>query len=633
LNRAAVGETATEKELQAFHDAREPFTPFLPGSKARLIGDWRTTTGSPRPTLEGGRLPKGHLVKVSEAGTCRVTPVTGWVASQTRDKSLRYDQRLQFGLDEVVKPKQPIEVTIVREMKSKPVFIVKFGRRLARVTGEHLQPLRDQSPRGFIASLITGLDLDCQGHFKSGAVVSVRDFRVRSYSLPDNIPKSLLRALNGGPPSEWVQLSFIERYRCPYCERRLKLMTNGKVLRFSDGEPCSRPEGLPHTDIELNVPSGKIVFGNDLRDWFPSNRSSRTSTDGPLWQHGETLVAAEVGLATGYVGNTCPGVYRMPDGSLEIQRGIQEEVWDAEARDWVPNDPEILAAFQGEEVASISTELWWYGAADLDEYTRREGDMSIVTVVGVPPGVYRFRNFHREGREISVYVKITRVRGPEPLEDFDAKRAAINWTAEQTLWQSVRQWPTLFASEKRWEDLSEEAKARALARAADHLMCVGGNGREWHEKGFPLVPYTDKTAYPIPPFLFRSRWYPWFDTNIMRIAAGLVNREGEHEKVMLALAEGRDGFRGFNPSFAKLALNICMSIISYGYEPDSRGGARRIEPARERMRDAIKIYRGLRKTYPEVVFDETFDAWMHLPKVAERWVKNFYLGKKGSFAG
>ena len=61
-------------------------------------------------------------------------------------------------------------------------------------------------------------------------------------------------------------------------------------------------------EVLLSVPSGEIVFANDLRELVavPDHHDLNSVEGGRAF----TRSAAEQGLALIFVGNTCPSVYR-----------------------------------------------------------------------------------------------------------------------------------------------------------------------------------------------------------------------------------------------------------------------------------------------------------------------------------
>ena len=123
--------------------------------------------------------------------------------------------------------------------------------------------------------------------------------------------------------------------------------------------------------VAINVPSGKLVCGNDFREQYPIKED---------YYINETLGIkltieeyAKMGLFHGYVGNTCPGLY-LKNGQIKIA-----------SLNWDKKKPKEF----GKRVGGICTNLWWYSIADHDDYIKRGGIIhKNVDVVKVKPGRY-----------------------------------------------------------------------------------------------------------------------------------------------------------------------------------------------------------------------------------------------------
>jgi hypothetical protein len=79
-----------------------------------------------------------------------------------------------------------------------------------------------------------------------------------------------------------------------------------------------------------------------------------------------------------------------------------------------------------------------------------------------------------------------------------------------------------------------------------------------------------------------------------------------------------------------LGLNICQNAIKFGEEP--RLSTSLYPPAfevpfcRERMGLFADCYRGLRKRFPDLVFDKEFDAWMDDEEAVKKHIAEFDFG-------
>lgn len=239
-----------------------------------------------------------------------------------------------------------------------------------------------------------------------------------------------------------------------------------------------------------------------------------------------------IGCAQAFVGNSCPGVYRVGEDEFVITR----VAFDDETDETV--EP------KGESVASICTDLWWYSIVDLDEFNRRGCDEDQITKVEVRPGVYKFTHLvHLEHEEKEnepfIYTKIEWVRPPEPVKDYAAIEAGKNFTAGQVIYNLIQQYPDLYDGEN------------AVQRVADHILCGIGGGGDWHPNGFvqyDLDISPDTPEVEIPVFDKMYFWYPMSEKySALCRAAGIGG-----ETIIL------------NESFQDLARNIIKCILKHG---------------------------------------------------------------------
>lgn len=193
-------------------------------------------------------------------------------------------------------------------------------------------------------------------------------------------------------------------------------------LAFSDDEvtvatPCEYPDGIT-TVITLAVPSGRLIVADSLRpayDWKDADLT--VSYNAALGQAQAAKAMAAQGCAFGYVGNTCPGLYRTGDGTYAIA---------SLAYDWGEDDNDSgegeIRPEGWEELAGICTDLWAYSIADYEAWKARStrelrayGD----TIVDVTPGTYEFtlhtgeRGFPFRASELTVYADVRLLPGGE----------------------------------------------------------------------------------------------------------------------------------------------------------------------------------------------------------------------------
>lgn len=180
---------------------------------------------------------------------------------------------------------------------------------------------------------------------------------------------------------------------CGECGAHLHATFDGKTVRVA--EPCACPEGMPEFSMEIDIPSGKMVFANDLRRFYsdpPHDRPRGVGLTGSGYDLGtnvgtreESLVWAAAGMGYGYVGNSCPGIYKMGPNHFVIGRDGYE----------LRDDGDVETPHAGKRIGTICTDLWWYSIGD-DDYLKTKGykpNKTYDRIVTVTPG--RFRITHR----------------------------------------------------------------------------------------------------------------------------------------------------------------------------------------------------------------------------------------------
>jgi len=190
---------------------------------------------------------------------------------------------------------------------------------------------------------------------------------------------------------------------CGDCGQELKgyLTAEGITIRSESGEPCPHPLGMPAYTFEIDIPSGRMVVANNLLRFFPEVVEPEThSICLNIGCRERSMVYAQAGLAHGSVLNTSPNVYRQSPEKLVIGvSGYIEPDEEGEVPQGVPawllrrweEHPDTIGDvhLEGELVAHICTDLWWYCIADAEDLKRR-GYQGEDPVVDVRPGRYRF---------------------------------------------------------------------------------------------------------------------------------------------------------------------------------------------------------------------------------------------------
>lgn len=375
--------------------------------------------------------------------------------------------------------------------------------------------------------------------------------------LIDRTPKEITGISKAmvNPPLNAIKIGSSSLMECSKCGEAPTFSFNGKEVLAT---PCKYAKGVPPFTFFLNIPSGKLVIENDLREQFRcfSNFNVNTTEGQKL----TTEYYATLGLAHGFVGNSCPSLYKINAKTYTI--GVKAPKTNAK------------------KITTICTDLWWYSLCDYNELSRRTKDIEAFTYVDVVPGVYKFSHLYhkldktKSDRLNSTYTKIERVRTPDPIIDLQAKEFALNYTAGQILGDAITEW-----GNKKLSLVSN------IIRKADHCMCTIGNGYNVHINGWagskPYLPSDSKTVH-IPNFEVAHKWYPLSKYSL------------------LIQASKKDGPK-LNKSFVQLAFNICRAILVFGVDTTYSG---KINREKKRKSNALEMklawlaYLGLKKLYP-----------------------------------
>jgi hypothetical protein len=460
--------------------------------------------------------------------------------------------------------------------------------------------------------------LKFNGHYYKAPPRRVRDFlflRGLLNEIAFDDVEQLLKAIEQGKAlRKWVRIGTTEVFHqacCPHCgQLEFTVECNGKDLRVG-GEPCPYPKGFPHIDLELNIPSGKLVFGDDRRDFdelfpFPLPHAE---DDFVSQQRHKVLQAEKKGLVSFRFGQVSPRLYQLDKDSFKLINWLENERWDGKA--WVPvKTPKI----EGEEVTGTE---YGFSACDGDVFKRfvkhlKPEDLPETITLDVTPGVYQFRIFTNQlyasnPRKEIRYAEIKYLRAPDEPRDYLAEYLALEPTPEQVVRSEVAQWPTLYGVRgKTWETMTEVERSDSWRKVADHLFFVIGGGTDWHKKGFPLISVAGippDPTFSIPKFREQLHWYPFSE------GYSVLSKK-----------------TNFTPEFATLAFEALESVISFGVEPcDDRLSGRDVQRCREMMVRALKWYRKLAKRYPTSA-NPDFLAWVSEKGRADAWVKMFDLG-------
>lgn len=267
-------------------------------------------------------------------------------------------------------------------------------------------------------ALETGsLPIDLRGHYASGT----DPFGPIPKSLSKRLEKDAFKPmwlwehpllekiyesfLTGNPMGGYDNFVFPLSPDCSDCGQRIGFQTDGVSLRAvtyseraenvldveANADICKYPDGTPAYTMRLECPSGILVMDDDLREFFKDPPDTHEFYVNNLFGIVNTSRFYEdQGMLHGFVGNSCPGIYRKGDVLLIGNPAEGEETLRDE-------DTGLVC----EEVGYICTDLWWYSIADgsllaqlNEEQLNKRKDLGWGTFIPVTPGTYEIRQQH-----------------------------------------------------------------------------------------------------------------------------------------------------------------------------------------------------------------------------------------------
>lgn len=175
-------------------------------------------------------------------------------------------------------------------------------------------------------------------------------------------------------------------YSCALCGDYVELSENNPEL-VSAKEPCPAKDGLT-TVTRFEVTSGKILVTDDVRPVFDGfDHDHFASYNSVLGQQQVIQAFADLGVAFGPVGNSCPGLWCLGEGEYQIARMPYDDGEDS------PTEGEEIPEPAGAmKLAGIITDLWAYSIVDYDRWVEAGGDPDALTwaetVLDFPNGTY-----------------------------------------------------------------------------------------------------------------------------------------------------------------------------------------------------------------------------------------------------
>jgi hypothetical protein len=367
-----------------------------------------------------------------------------------------------------------------------------------------------------------------------------------------------------------IHINAMGHYECPHCGASY----DNWLFTPKKGFACATKCGCPSKVFEFSVdfPSGKVVVANDLRQLtnLVGNVGDINTTMGC---RDTSLAYARAGLAHAFVGNTCPGVYRMAADKFVI---------GCKGRGRLPKELQNTR-----QVAGVCTDLWWYSLMDLEVFRararRRPGPNE--QVIRCEPGRYLFRhlyfrNRNNEGKP-EVFTTFRRTGAARPVTD---PFADLEYSAEEVLYDSVTH---------DYYQMFQDNPQGPMLRAIDQLMCTIGNGAEYHPKGWwGFSPVINRANLPkdlaLPTLQGPLHWYPFCEYSVIHKVAHRTEK-------------------AIHPSFVRLTfLILCHMATKQGVYYSGKDGAKANLAFTASARKLLKVFLKNHTEYQDAPWPQVF---------------------------
>jgi hypothetical protein len=297
----------------------------------------------------------------------------------------------------------------------------------------------------YIAALKKGeIKIDSNGHYykrKLNELALKQILRPHSFWIQALVAEEVAKGKAKSPEkNKNSKTSSLEKFKvldshgdCPKCGKMVKWYTKGSIVKAisvnegGDNEDiaCQYKNGFPEIISFIDCNSGKLVFDNDLREFFNENDvygkgkryDCKFSVNTLQGMKNTILAYAKDGMGYGFAGNGSCEVYHKKGENL-IYVGKAEHFFDSEGYEIEPKK-----YLKGKKnVGSISLGLWWYSCADFELLKSRDEkkleerlneDFDGAFVINVEPGKYKIKNRHHLCRhnphKDQIYARIEKV--------------------------------------------------------------------------------------------------------------------------------------------------------------------------------------------------------------------------------
>ena len=194
---------------------------------------------------------------------------------------------------------------------------------------------------------------------------------------------------------------------CTHCGKGVMMFYKDRTLTVET--ECPNAGGLKPWDLEIDVPSGKLVFQNDMRNIFDPNDEAEDFDVNTVFGTKQTEEAfAKMGMIHVFVGNSCPRVYQFEDGKIVVGSYY---ISDQESKDYDTDPKEKFSE------GSVCTDLWWFSACDYDKFKELGGNpddrWTFVVDLKNGPGKYKCKSlysssgkYHADLEELAIIEKV-----------------------------------------------------------------------------------------------------------------------------------------------------------------------------------------------------------------------------------
>ena len=257
--------------------------------------------------------------------------------------------------------------------------------------------------------------------------------------------------------------------RCYKCSGEIEFELDLKTKTATATTECKHANGFGPYSVEMDIPSGKLVIANDLRQFIDVAADYDVNYEEGCKRTAEAYAAN--GMFHFFLGNTCPGIYQKGDfitiGNAkhdevdyvdEDGKKIQQKIIDAANKAADKKAKEREKPY-GKDLGSVCTDLWWYCGVDYEYLKKKAGkDFKRIikdhytTIVKLTPGRYKATGLTHVARQH----ERKEMKAHSPV--FELRSALERKWVESLLKQGNR------GDEKKWRKLLDTPKEELKAR-------------------------------------------------------------------------------------------------------------------------------------------------------------------------